>query len=86
MKNQNGKQIKVEWCKNWIKSRFKKLPEGITGIERSGFFKDAENAGLYVPGTYGSPMSEAIMELLDAKIKRGKNGEFCYYYFEMLHE
>lgn len=86
MKNQNREQIKVEWCENWIKARFKKMPEGITGIERSLFFKEAEKAGLYVPGTYGSPMSEAMTKLLDFKAKHDENGEVTYFYFQMLPE
>ena len=35
------KEIKVEWCKNFITKTFSKYPTG-TGIERNLFFKMAE--------------------------------------------
>ena len=71
------KEIKVEWCKNWIKKQFERLPKGITGIERNLFFKKAENAGLYINDTYGSPMSQALTDLTKA-ITIMNNGEFSY--------
>jgi hypothetical protein len=58
------KVIKVEWCENWLKKTFKKLPEGMTGIERNLLFKMAEQAGLYIKGTYGSPLSQALSNLV----------------------
>lgn len=55
-----AKEIKVEWCENFIKSKFKKLPDFARGFETNCFFKMAAAAGLYTPGTYGSPMSQAL--------------------------
>lgn len=50
---ENMKEIKVEWCENFIKATFAKLPSGITGIYSGCFWKMAEKAGLYEPGTFG---------------------------------
>jgi hypothetical protein len=61
------KQIKVEWCENWIRAQFAKMPEGIdrdyAGIYTDLFWKLAERSGLWVRGTYGSPMSQALKNL-----------------------
>ena len=45
------KEIKVEWCENFIKSVF-----------------EAEKSGLWVRGTYGSPMSKALEKLVKVEI------------------
>jgi len=57
------KEIKIEWCKNFINKTFGKLPKDVTGIETNCFFKMAEKSGLYVKGTYGTPISHALSEL-----------------------
>lgn len=57
------KQIKVEWCENWIRARFAKLPSFANGIYTGLFWKDAEKSGLYEHGTYNTPMSKAIENL-----------------------
>lgn len=49
------KEIKVEWCKNWIKHTFQKHPFENGGIEVNCFWGMAEKSGLWVRGTYGSP-------------------------------
>ncbi len=70
------KEIKVEWCKNFIIKTFSKYPIG-TGIERNLFFKNAEVAGLYINDTYGSPMSKALTDLTKVDTILN-NGEFSY--------
>ena len=57
------KEIKVEWCENWIKARFAKLPDFANGIYTELFWKDAEKSGLYTKGTYNGPMSKALHNL-----------------------
>lgn len=61
------KQIKVEWCENWIRAQFAKMPECINrdyaGIYTGLFWKKAEQSGLWVRGTYGSPMTQALENL-----------------------
>ena len=55
------KNVKVEWCENFIRARFTKhhpFPGG--GIEVGCFWNMAERAGLWERGTYGSPMSIAL--------------------------
>lgn len=83
MKSAEGKTIKVEWCENWIKSKFKKLPSFATGFETHHFFDMAEAAGLWVRGTYGSPMSEAIEKLTEVEFVSDENGNFMYNVFRL---
>lgn len=61
------KEIKAEWCKNWIKKQFERLPKGITGIETNLMFDRAEKAGLYVKGTYGTAFSDSLYDLTDVR-------------------
>ena len=58
------KEIKVEWCENFIKSVFEKIPFENGGIEINLFWDKAEKSGLWVRGTYGSPMSKALEKLV----------------------
>ena len=78
-----AKKIKVEWCENFIKSQFEKLPEFAKGIEINLFFKLAAEAGLYTPGTYGSPMSQALIKLTDVETTRDDKGNCLYFAFHM---
>ena len=57
------KEIKVEWCENFIKSVFEKIP-----FEINLFWDKAEKSGLWVRGTYGSPMSKALEKLVKVEI------------------
>lgn len=75
------KEIKVEWCKNFIIKTYAKYPTG-TGIERNLFFKMAENAGLYIKNTYGSPMSQALTDLTKCDLIMN-NGKFSYNVFRL---
>lgn len=76
------KQIKVEWCENWIRATFAKLPFKNGGIEAEYFWQMAERAGLWVRGTYDSPMSEALWKLTKVETV-SRNGEFCYNVFRL---
>lgn len=69
------KEIKVEWCENWIKKTFAKLPEGITGVEVNFLFEMAECSGLYVKNTYGGPMSKALINLTSSHY----NGSYNFF-------
>ena len=75
------KEIKVEWCKNFITKTFSKYPTG-TGIERNLFFKMAEASGLYIKDTYGSSMSQALTGLTKVDTIMN-NGEFSYHAFRL---
>ncbi len=77
------RKIKVEWCENFIKKTFAKLPEFATGIEISCFWNMAEKSRLWTRGTYGSPMSQALEKLTTVKAVKGDNGEPIYYTFEL---
>lgn len=60
------KQIKVEWCENWIRALFARLARNnANGIYTGHFWDLAVKAGLYVRGTYGAdaPMNEALTNL-----------------------
>jgi len=76
------KKIELEWCKNWVKKTFAKLPEGITGIEANNFWKLAEKSRLWEKGTYGTPMSDALSELTNVETIT-QNGEFLYHVFRL---
>ena len=72
------KKIKVEWCENWIKAQFKKLPFENGGIYTGLFWDKAEKSGLWVRGTYGSPMSEALEKLTKVETVHDNEGNFLY--------
>lgn len=78
------KKIKVEWCENWIKAQFKKLPFENGGIYTGLFWDKAEKSGLWVRGTYGSPMSEALEKLTKVETVHDNEGNFLYNVFKLV--
>lgn len=76
-------EIKVDWCKNWIKHTFEKLPFENGGIEVNCFWSMAEKSGLWVRGTYGSPMSKALEELTKVDTIQDDEGNFLYNVFRL---
>lgn len=79
------KEIKVEWCENFIRACFTKhhaFPGPDAGIEVNCFWDMAEKAGLWVRGTYGTPMSQALENLTTVETVRC-NDEFCYNVFKL---
>ena len=80
------KQVKVEWCENFIRAQFTKLhafPGPNAGIEVNCFWKKAEASGLWERGTYGSPMSEALGNLTEVEIVRDGEGNFLFNAFKL---
>lgn len=77
------KEIKVEWCKNFIKSVFEKIPFENGGIEVNLFWEKAEASGLWERGIYGTPMSEALTELTRVEIIQDEDGNFLYSVFRL---
>ena len=65
------------------KATFGKLPSGITGIYDGDFWKMTEKAGLYEPGTFGSPMSKALEKLTEVETVHNEEGNFLYHCFKM---
>ena len=80
---ENTATVKIQWCENFIKATFAKLPKGITGIETGCFWKMAEASGLWVPGTYGTPMSQALSNLTKVETIQDDNGKFLYHVFKL---
>jgi len=76
------KEIKVEWCENWIRKQFERLPFENGGIEANLFWNRAEKSGLWVRGTYGSPMSKALQKLTVVETV-SQDGKFLYNAFKM---
>lgn len=77
------KNIKVEWCENFIKAVFRKrVPEG-GGIYTGCFWDMAEKSGLWERGTYGTPMSEALKKLTTVETTKDVNGYFAYHFFKL---
>ena len=68
------KEIKVEWCENFIRPN--------AGIEINCFWDMAERSGLWVRGTYDSPMSQALENLVEVEAV-SHDGEFCYHVFKL---
>lgn len=75
------KNIKVEWCRNFIKKTFERKP--CKGIEFGCFWDMAERSGLWERGTYGTPMSEALEELTKVEIISDENGNYLYSVFRL---
>lgn len=77
------KEVKVEWCKNFIKSAFEKIPFENGGIEVNCFWDMAEKSGLWERGTFGTTMSKALEELTKVEIVSDKNGRYLYTVFRL---
>lgn len=77
------RKIELEWCKNFIKKTFAKLPKGITGIEVNLFWNLAEKSKLWTRETYGTPMSDALSELTEVETILSEDGNFLYNVFRL---
>ena len=80
------KEIKVEWCENFIKARFTKhhaFPGPNAGIEVNCFWKMAEASGLWERGTYGTPMSKALGNLTTVEIVCDDDGNRLFDVFKL---
>lgn len=75
--------IRVEWCENFIRSVFARIPFEDPGIEVNLFWDKAEKSGLWVRGTYGTPMSEALGKLTRVVSVQDAEGNFCYNVFKL---
>ncbi len=75
------KNIKIEWCENFIKKTFEK--KQCKGIEVGYFWDMAERSGLWERGTYGTPMSKALEELTKVEIISDENGNYLYSVFRL---
>lgn len=75
------KNIKVEWCENFIKSVFEK--KQCSGIYTELFWKLAEKSGLWKRGTYGSPMSVALSNLTKVESVTDDDGNYLYTVFRL---
>ena len=53
------------------------------GIYTGLFWDKAEKAGLWVRGTYGSPMSAALTKLTRVETVRDSEGNFLYDVFKL---
>lgn len=77
------KKIKIEWCKNFIKETFRKhVPDG-GGIYINCFWDMAEESGLWERGTYGTPMSTALEEMVNVSEVTDDDGNFLFYVFRL---
>lgn len=76
------KKIKVEWCENFIRAYFKK--HNCKAVYTNLMFDEAEKAGLYVKGTYGSTFSEALCRCCNVVNTYDINGDYAYSCFEII--
>ena len=80
------KQVKVEWCENFIKAAFTKhhlFPGPNAGIEMNYFWDRAEKSGLWERGTCGTPMSKALEKLVTVESVLDDDGNYCYTRFKL---
>lgn len=77
------KNVKIEWCENFIKSVFKKYVQKNGGIEINCFWNMAERSGLWKRGTYGTPMSSALEELTNVDIVSDDSGTYLFSVFRL---
>lgn len=80
------KDIKIEWCENFIKSVFKKIPFENGRIEINLFWNKAEKSGLWECGTYGTPMSQALEKLTIVETVSDEDGNYLYSVFRLVKE
>lgn len=76
------KNIKIEWCENFIKSVFEKIPFENGGIEINLFWNKAEKSGLWERETYGTPMSQALEKLTKVEVVSDEEGSYLYSVFK----
>ena len=82
------KEIKVEWCENFIRAAFgpKHHPfagKPTAGIEVNCFWKKAQAAGLWEPSIYDGPMSQALEKLTVVESVCNDEGDFLYNIFRL---
>ena len=78
------KNIKIEWCENFIRAFFKKhVPNG-GGVYIGCFWDAAEKSGLWERGTYGTPMSQALENLTKVEAVRDSEGNFLFHVFKLI--
>lgn len=77
------KEIKVEWCENWIRALFDRISPYGRAVEMNLFWRMAEEAGLYEQDTYGSPMTQALTKLCNVRFVTDENGNHKYTVFEI---
>lgn len=82
------KEVKVEWCENFIRAAFGPKHHAFAGspgagIEVNCFWKMAEAAGLWEPGIYGGPMSNALENLTVVDSIHNDDGDYLYDVFRL---
>lgn len=82
------KNVKVEWCENFIRAAFGAKHHHFSGnpaagIEVNCFWKLAHASGLWEPGIYGGPMSQALENLTVINSVCDDNGKFLYNVFRL---
>lgn len=73
------KQIKIEWCENFVKATFKKYSR----IEVNCFWNMAERSGLWVRKTYNTPMTKALEKLTEIEDIRDDKENYLYSIFKL---
>lgn len=82
------KHVNVEWCENFIRAAFGPKHHAFAGnpdagIEINCFWKMAQAAGLWEPGIYGGPMSDALEKLTVVESITTDEGKFLYNVFKL---
>ena len=77
------KDVKTEWCENFIKSVFKKHVLKGGSIETGGYWNMAERSGLWERGTYGAPMSQALEKLVTVNTITDDSKNYLYSTFSI---
>lgn len=77
------KEIKVEWCRNFIKAFFEKHVSEGGGAYTKCLLDAAERAGLYKRGTCVMPMNKALAEFTKIEIVTDEKGNCLYAVFKL---
>lgn len=76
-----SKEIALRRCRNFIRKAFRNGE--IKGIEVGCFWEMAAKVLLYIPETYGTPMSDALEEMCTVESVLNDSGEFIYNVFRL---
>lgn len=78
------REIRQEWCEDWIRAAFAKIPDfADPGIEVNCFWRSAVRSGLYVSHTYDTPMSRALEKLCRVETVQDADGSYAYSAFHL---
>lgn len=77
------KEMYVALCEDFIVDFFAEHCKDGGGVEINCFWDAVEKSGLWIRGTYGTAMSEALERRVTLETSYDSNGIFCYNVFRL---